>query len=112
IIAVFGYATNGFGGIIEDEWLRPQILILGLVTEILLFSFISFYRVNKGHKEKAILLDHNLAFQKILTQEVINAREADRKQIAQDLHDDIGGTLSALKMHISSPQMDKQRAFA
>lgn len=112
IIAVFGYATNGFGGIIEDDWLHPQILILALVTEILLFSFISFYWVNKEHKEKAILLDHNLAFQKTLTQEVINAREADRKQIAQDLHDDIGGTLSALKMHISSPQMDKQRAFA
>lgn len=112
LLSAIGYASNGFWGIIENTWLQPRILIIGLVTEIFLFTGISFYQIYQAHNERTFLLDQNLAFQKTLTQEIINVREIERKRIAQDLHDDIGGTLGALKMHISSPDMDKQRAFA
>lgn len=112
LLSVVGYASNGFWGIIESTWLQPRILIIGLLAEIVLFTGISFYQIYQAHNERISLLDQNLEFQKTLTQEIINVREIERKRIAQDLHDDIGGTLGALKMHISSPDMDKQRAFA
>lgn len=112
MFSALAYASNGFHTFIGKELVEPRVLSFGLVIEIFLFTCIFFYKLYEQRVEKMEILDQNLSFQKQFTSEIINMRENERKRIAQDLHDDIGGTLGALKLHISSPNMDKQHAFA
>ncbi len=37
-----------------------------------------------------------------MTQNVVAAQEEERKRLAQDLHDDLGATLSTLLLHITN----------
>ena len=37
-----------------------------------------------------------------MTQNIIAAQEEERKRLAQDLHDDLGATLSTLLLHITN----------
>lgn len=53
-------------------------------------------------KEQNLVQQHEIE----LAQNIIYTQEDERKRLAQDLHDDVGATLSALHLHISNMPED------
>lgn len=79
----------------------PTSIQIGLIIEsLIIFAGIIYrYSVLKKEKELAIKLTN----QKLeMTQNIIAAQEEERKRLAQDLHDDLGATLSTLLLHITN----------
>ncbi|HFK5570165.1 sensor histidine kinase [Elizabethkingia meningoseptica] len=80
----------------------PTIIQIGLIIESLtIFAGIIYkYAILKKEKKELAI---RLADQKLeMTQNVVAAQEEERKRLAQDLHDDLGATLSTLLLHITN----------
>ncbi|ANQ51515.2 sensor histidine kinase [Flammeovirga sp. MY04] len=87
------------------EWQNPETIIRWIIFSIVfflvLFSFIVllirvYYKkvISSKLEESRIKLEH----QKNLLEVSINTQEKERKRIAADLHDDVIGKLTAIKM--------------
>jgi signal transduction histidine kinase len=81
---------------------HPNDMQTGLVVETLVVFFGIVYRYNLFKKEKEVLLTEINTHQNKMINSIVGAQEEERKRIAEDLHDDVGATLSALAMHISN----------
>jgi len=89
-------------------WLNP--IALGLSIETFLISFGFAYRYNFISKEKQqLLLDINEQ-QKENTRQIIETQETEQKRIAEDLHDELGGNLAAIKMIMQSFNLENQKS--
>ncbi|WP_236900570.1 7TM diverse intracellular signaling domain-containing protein [Elizabethkingia ursingii] len=80
----------------------PTSIQIGLIIESLIIFAGIIYRYSVLKKEKKELAI-KLTNQKLeMTQNIIAAQEEERKRLAQDLHDDLGATLSTLLLHITN----------
>jgi len=70
-----------------------------LVLGVSIILFIVFHS-RKMMKAKIKMQEAESDYQKKLLSSVIESQENERERIARDLHDDIGGSLSALKLNI------------
>lgn len=80
----------------------PTAVQQGLMIESIIIFIGIIYRYNtyKGEREK---LQIKLSEQRIeMMQQIVAAQEEERKRLAQDLHDDVGATLSTLLLHITN----------
>lgn len=105
--------------ILEEQALkkRNQNIAIGLGSSLVLLTIIGslLYR-NTKRKQRIAEQEKELQIQKTTTvlkeQEIntINAmvegQEKERLRIARDLHDNLGGTLAAVKMHIGNLQLN------
>ena len=89
-------------------WLNP--IAFGLSIETFVISFGFAYRYNLINKEKQGLLLHINEQQKEITRQIINAQESEQKRIAEDLHDELGGNLAAIKMTMQSFSLDDDKS--
>jgi len=92
----------GVNDVASSELKHPNDMQIGLVVETLVVFLGIVYRYNLYKKEKEILLTEVTNHQASLIDKIVSAQEDERKHIAEDLHDDVGATLSALTMHISN----------
>jgi signal transduction histidine kinase len=96
---------------IELKRNRNQILLISSIG-ILILTFFLVYFLLKSSKRKRIVAEQNLKIkdqeitQLLKTQElngidaIIDAQEQERRQIADDLHDNLGSKIATLKLYI------------
>ncbi len=88
----------------KTHLLPPSLFEIGMVLETIIISFGLMYRYQLAEKER-VRIAEELNNQKLhLAREIIGAQENERKRIAQDLHDDLGSNLAAIKIHMESFQ--------
>ncbi len=93
---------------ISFGWSNP--IAMGLSIETFLISFGFAYRYNLIGQEKQQLLMHVGQQQKELISQIFRTQESEKKRIAEDLHDELGGNLAAMRMTIQSIGLDGDRA--
>ncbi|MFC1222638.1 7TM diverse intracellular signaling domain-containing protein [Pedobacter sp. BG31] len=103
LFGVFNYVFNTLG-LTNFNLLKPNGLVVGLTAEIIFLSFALTQRYNFLKKEKEVLLEEKSRHQVDLADGIFNAQEDERTRLARDLHDDLGGTLSIIKLNITAFQ--------
>jgi signal transduction histidine kinase len=104
IIGTLIYYTNYFNLTnIQFGWFNPVALGLSIETFVLSFGFA--YRFNFINKEKRKLLLQINKQQREITQQIIATQEAERKRIAEDLHDELGSDLAVIKLNLQSKDL-------
>ena len=76
----------------------PFLFQIGMVIETTIISFALMYRYNRLKQEKGLLALKLEKKSKEVSNQIILTLEAEQKRIAQDLHDDLGSNLAAIKM--------------
>ncbi|HEX3024627.1 MAG TPA: 7TM diverse intracellular signaling domain-containing protein [Chitinophagaceae bacterium] len=77
-------------------------ITLGLVVEASVISFGILYRYNLFKQEKEQLIIELSQQKAMATSQIIEAQELERKRIAEDLHDELGGDLATIKVNLQS----------
>ena len=96
----------------ESYIFPPSLFETGLVAEVVIISFGLMYRYNLYKKEKE-QLTFQLQEQKInAAQEILFAQEQEQKRIAEDLHDELGGNLAAIKMTLQTLDLPGEQSDA
>lgn len=101
LLGILNYVFNTLG-ITTFYIYNTTGLVVGLTLEIIFLSFALTQRYNFLKKEKKILEQEKAKLEVALIDDVFTAQENERARLARDLHDDLGGTLSAIKLNLTS----------
>ncbi|NND07253.1 MAG: tetratricopeptide repeat protein [Saprospiraceae bacterium] len=92
--------------IVSQRTAQRNLLMLGLLSALLLISFL----VDRYRKNRRLALEkvQNLEKQQklLVMNSMLDGQEEERKRVAQDLHDGLGGLLSSARMQIKSVQRE------
>lgn len=86
------------------------ILCTGGIS-LLVISFVILFINNQKKllRNRQQLHESEMSYQKELMRVVLQSQEEERKRIGQDLHDDVGGSLSNLRMLINRNEQSKEQ---
>jgi signal transduction histidine kinase len=101
LLGILNYVFNTLG-ITTFYIYNTTGLVVGLTIEIIFLSFALTQRYNFLKNEKKLLLKEKADLEVALVDDVFAAQENERARLARDLHDDLGGTLSAIKLNLTS----------
>lgn len=93
----------------EIPWLRSSdFVMLGNLLEVVTLTLGLTVRYNSYKEHNSKLALQLSETQNAIAKQIIQTQEAERQRLAQDLHDDLGGTLSALKWRVAvdAPQAE------
>ena len=88
----------------------PAPFQIGLLIEVFIISFGLMYRYNLFKKEKDQLATELKTEQLNVTRQILTTQENERKRIAEDLHDELGGNLAAIKMAFQSFRLPQHQS--
>ncbi|SFC13749.1 Signal transduction histidine kinase [Parapedobacter composti] len=91
-------------GIVGEQLFKPNGVIVGFAAEVVILSFAFTLRYNFLKREKAQLKKENDRIRQQAVQQVFQAQEDERDRLAKDLHDDLGGTLSVIRLKVTDFQ--------
>jgi signal transduction histidine kinase len=85
------------------EFLPTYVYLpISFAFEIIVLSFALLYNYN-FHKKQHHQLSIDIARQQLnISQQLLQVQEAEQQRIAEDLHDELGGNLAAIKMKLQS----------
>lgn len=86
----------------DDIGKQPTNIQIGILVETSIIFLGIIYRYNLYKKEKQALELEIIKQKEEKAQHILLAQEEERKRLAQDLHDDVGATLSTLVLHVSN----------
>lgn len=92
---------------IDSTIFPPSLFEIGLVFEAVIISFGIQHRYNLYKKEKDILTRQLSEQQFLLGKQILNTQENERKRIAEDLHDELGSSLAALRLRLQNSTLQK-----
>lgn len=95
---------------IGDNIFLLIILCTGGISLLVIFFVVLF--INNQKKllsNKQQIHEAEMSYQKELMRVVLQSQEEERKRIGQDLHDDVGGSLSNLRMLINRNELSKDQ---
>ena len=87
------------------------LLLIGIAGMFFLALAVVIFYIRNQHRMQKQLRERQeaeLQHQKELTYAVIQSQDEERKRIGRDLHDDVGSTLSTLKLHAPDPAFRDQ----
>jgi signal transduction histidine kinase len=88
--------------------LPPSLFEIGLVIETAILSFAMMYRYKSYAREKELLEAKLFEQGNQVANNILLAQEAERKRIAEDLHDEIGSSLAVLKIRMQNMDISKE----
>ncbi|MGY5251782.1 sensor histidine kinase [Sphingobacterium spiritivorum] len=101
LLGILNYVFNILG-ITSFYLFNTTGLVIGLTVEIVFLSFALTQRYNFLKKETRILQQEKAKLEIALVDDVFAVQEKERIRLARDLHDDLGGTLSAIKLNVTA----------
>lgn len=91
-------------GVVGEQLLKPNGITVGFAAEVVILSFALTQRYNFLKREKAQLKKENDRIKMQSVRQVFQAQEDERDRLAKDLHDDLGGTLSVIRLKVTDFQ--------
>lgn len=89
-------------GLLEAQLFQPNGIVFGLAIEIFLLCFALTQRYNFQKREKARLKKENDQIRSDSIRKAFQAQEDERDRLSKDLHDDLGGTMSLIRLRASA----------
>ncbi len=87
----------------SDFWIRPvYVIYISNLFELIILTYGLTIRYNKFKKVNSVLVLNLAKLKNEVSEKIIQTQETERRRLAQDLHDDLGGTLSAIKGRLSN----------
>lgn len=83
-------------------FIEPGNITIAFTFEILALTVIFVFKYKDEKNNSIRALNETVILRKSWAQEIIKVQESERERIARDLHDDVGATLSTLKLHLSN----------
>ncbi|MGV3764184.1 sensor histidine kinase [Parapedobacter sp.] len=96
-------------GLVGEQLLKPNGITVGFAAEVVILSFALTQRYNFLKREKAQLKKENDRIRMQSVRQVFQAQEDERDRLAKDLHDDLGGTLSVIRLKVTDFQTKLDR---
>lgn len=89
-------------------FIKPNGVVVGLAVEVFILSILVAYNYSDIIQNNKLLEERVLRSEMEMTDLVAETQEEEKKRIAKDLHDDLGGTLSLLKLSIENKGEDNK----
>jgi signal transduction histidine kinase len=86
----------------DNIYLLVIFAMIGSALLVVSFILIIIYNSNKLLKQKRKLQEAEISYQKELLYAIINSQEKERQRIGMDLHDEVGSSLSSLRLMIEN----------
>jgi len=88
-------------GVVGGHLFWPNGITVGFAAEVVILSFALTQRYNFMKREKAKFKKENDRIKLQAVRQVFQAQEDERDRLARDLHDDLGGTLSVIRLKVT-----------
>ena len=86
----------------------PSNVMIACCYEVILLTIIFIYDYRNKNNERNRLLEESLIAERKITSAVLKTQEQERKRIAEDLHDELGSSLAALKLRLQKTELQQQ----